>query len=377
MPGSGRMVLVVDQFERLLPDDPEIDRLLELAGRNVRVVLAVRAEAYGQLLAHPGLAAAIEPLHAAADDRPRVAARDRGAGAAQRVRVRARAGGADRERRRSDLRPLGAALHALWERDAGSGTLSTLRRPPDGGAARTAGAAARGRRGGAGGTRRSPRRCSSRSCSCCSRVVAATTKPHRARSPPPRCRCSRPGSTPGCCSAWRRGGRRTRPRPATPRSRRCSGPIASARCCATAPAARSPRWRAAATCWRSPTAPRSRCSTAGSRLPERLVSPDGTEPTAVAVSARGDRVAAAFGGDVLLYDAEAARSRLDGARDRARLQPRRHAARRRRPAPAAGVGRRRAGELHEQTLSRERAGTAADVRFDAQGARWPRSAAAG
>jgi hypothetical protein len=38
-------VLVVDQFERLLPDDPEIDRVLELAGRNVRAVLAVRTEA--------------------------------------------------------------------------------------------------------------------------------------------------------------------------------------------------------------------------------------------------------------------------------------------------------------------------------------------
>ena len=62
MPRSARMVLVVDQFERLLPDDPEIERVLELAGRNVRVVLAVRAEAYAQVLAHPGLAVAIEPF---------------------------------------------------------------------------------------------------------------------------------------------------------------------------------------------------------------------------------------------------------------------------------------------------------------------------
>ena len=56
MPGAGRLLLVVDQFERLLPDDPEIDRLLELAGRHVRVVIAVRAEAYAQVLAHPALA---------------------------------------------------------------------------------------------------------------------------------------------------------------------------------------------------------------------------------------------------------------------------------------------------------------------------------
>ena len=56
-------------------------------------------------------------------------------------------------------------------------------------------------------------------------------------------------------------------------------------------------------------------------LPERLVSPDGTEPTAVAVSAGGDRVAAAFGGDVLLYARGGGQIRLDGRITVARVQP--------------------------------------------------------
>ena len=124
MPRSGRMVLVVDQFERLLPDDPEIDRVLELAGRNVRVVLAVRAEAYAQVLAHPGLAAAIEPYTL-----PPMTHRD----LLRAIEEPARRGGCAfepglAERIASDvgadLRPLGAALHALWERDSASGTLS-------------------------------------------------------------------------------------------------------------------------------------------------------------------------------------------------------------------------------------------------------------
>ena len=123
MPGSGRLLLVVDQFERLLPDDPEIDRLLELAGRHVRVVLVVRAEAYAQVLAHPGLAAAIEPmtlppltgrdLLQAIEEPARRAGCAFAPGVAERIAADAGA----------DLRPLGAALHALWERDAASGTL--------------------------------------------------------------------------------------------------------------------------------------------------------------------------------------------------------------------------------------------------------------
>ena len=94
------------------------------------------------------------------------------------------------------------------------------------------------------------------------------------------------------------------------------------------------------------------------RLPERLVSPDGTEPTAVAVSAGGDRVAAAFGGDVLLYARGGGQIRLDGRVTSLAFSPD--------GTLLAGAGPRQlrvwdAGgqELHAQTLPRERAGTAA------------------
>jgi len=364
MPRSGRMVLVVDQFERLLPADPEIDRLLELAGRNVRVVLAVRAEAYGQLLAHPGLAAAIEPytlppmthrelLHAIEEP-----ARRSGCafapGLAERIASDAGA----------DLRPLGAALHALWERDSGSGTLSTY-----------AGLPSAEPRAQPAAPRVAPRRrWNPALATALLFALMLVLFPGRRSDDEAASRALAAAALPMLetrfdtglllsLEAWR------------------TADTPEARGAALTAVQRTDRVRALL---RNRTGGEVTAVARGgdllavadgtavtlfqrrSRLPERLVSPDGTEPTAVAVSAGGDRVAAAFGGDVLLYARGGGQIRLDGritslafSSDGTLL---------------AGAGPRQlrvwdAGgqELHERTLSRERAGTAADVRFDAQG----------
>jgi class 3 adenylate cyclase len=72
LPPSGDAVLVVDQAEELLPTSPTdprhalIDRVLASVAdpnRAVRVVLALRADRYGDLTAHAALAAAVERQH--------------------------------------------------------------------------------------------------------------------------------------------------------------------------------------------------------------------------------------------------------------------------------------------------------------------------
>jgi WD40 repeat protein len=364
MPRSGRMVLVVDQFERLLPDDPEIDRVLELAGRNVRVVLAVRAEAYAQVLAHPGLASAIEPytlppmthrelLHAIEEPARRGGCAF-ASGLAERI---ANDTGAD-------LRPLGAALHALWERDAASGTLSHYaglpaveppREPP---APRVT----------------PPRRWTPAVAAALVFAVMLVLFPARRVDDGAASRALAAASLAALdarldtalllgLEAWRtadtpeaRGAALT----ALQRTDRVRALVRNRTGGEVTAVARGGEMLAVA------DGPAVTLFRGRRRLPERLVSPNGTEPTAVAVSARGDRVAAAFGADVLLYARGRGQLRLGGRTTALAFSPD--------GTLLAGAGPRElrvwdAGgqPLHAHTSSRERAGGAAGVRFDARG----------
>ncbi len=361
MPGSRRLVLVVDQFERLLPDDPEIDRVLELAGRNVRVVLVVRAEAYAQVLAHPGLATRIEPYTLPPMTRREVLqaieepARRSGCafapGLAERIATDVGA----------DLRPLGQALHALWERDAASGTLASYRglaplskpppapKPPRPRRRWTAAFAAAllfalmlvlfpARRSDDEATSRALAAAAQLETRFDTRLLLSLEAWRTAGTPEAR---------DAALTAFQ-GTDRVR---ALLRNRSGGEETAVARGGELLAVADG----TAVTLFH------------GRRmLAERLVSPDGTEPTAVAVSADGDRVAAAFGGDVLLYARGGGQTKLDGRTTALAFSPD--------GTLLAGAGARQLRvwdigglALHEQTLSRDRAGTAAAVRFDASG----------
>ena len=103
------------------------------------------------------------------------------------------------------------------------------------------------------------------------------------------------------------------------------------------------------------------------RLAARLISPDGSDAVAVAVSRNGYLAAVAFGGDVMLHDLSSRSTvRLDGRVTALAFSPD--------GALLAGAGPRQlrvwdndGRTLHEDTLPRARAGVAADVGFDEQG----------
>jgi WD40 repeat protein len=371
MPGSGRFLLVVDQFERLLPDDPQIDRLLELAGRHVRIVIVVRAEAYAQVLAHPALAAAIEPMTL-----PPLAGRDllraieepaRRSGCAFAPGVAERLA----DDVGADLRPLGAALYALWERDAASGTLSTYEGLPRLAAAEPTAPEPRATPG-LRTRRRTPalrrRRWTPALAAALVLVVTVALFAGRRTDDATVSRAIAAAALPALdrrfdtglllsLEAWR-----TEDTP-------------EARDVALTAIQRTERVRAllrnrgggevtAVAHGGSMLAVADGAAVAlfdgRQRLPDRLVSPDGSDPAAIAVSPRGDRVAAAFGRDVVLY-ARGRQTRLE-----ARVTALAFSADGR---LLAGAGARqlrvwdaRGRELHEHT--RAAAGEAADVGFD-------------
>ena len=103
------------------------------------------------------------------------------------------------------------------------------------------------------------------------------------------------------------------------------------------------------------------------RLAARLISPDGSDAVAVAVSRNGYLAAVAFGGDVMLHDLNSRSTvRIDARVTAFAFSPD--------GALLAGAGPRElrvwnddGRTAHEDTLPRTRAGVAADVGFDEQG----------